>query len=107
MQGGLRPLGDRLVVRRVDGHGIEKVLPSGIVLPATREASIQTKGDYFRARVEAMSDEARRQMPDLSEGEDVLVYAYSGTADSVFTGEDAAGALCIRPDDIICVVEGE
>ena len=103
----MRPLGDRIVVTRVDGHGIEKLTPGGIVLPATREASVRTKGDVFRARVEAMSDEAKRQVPDLSVGEEVLVYAYSGTADSVFTGDNTSRGLCIRPDDIVCVVEGE
>lgn len=103
----LKPLGDRILVRRTEGHGIEKVLASGIVLPATREKSIQTRGDYFRARVEALSEKAARALPDLAVGEDVLVYSYSGTDTSVFTGDDAAGGLCIRPDDIIGVVSGD
>lgn len=102
----VKPLGDRILVRRTDVG--EKVLASGIVLPATREQTIQSKGDYFRAKVVALSDEAARQLPDLSAGEDVLVYSYSATGDSVFTGEKAGGVgLMIRPDDVICVVEGE
>lgn len=102
----MRPLGDRIVVTRVDGHGIETVTPGGIVLPATREASVRTRGDYFRARVEAMSSEAARLMPDLSVGDDVLVYSYAGEADRVFTGEDTHRGLCIRPDDILAAVSG-
>jgi co-chaperonin GroES (HSP10) len=107
MDGGIRPLGDRIAVQRTEGHGVEKVLASGIVLPATREATVQTKGDYFRARVTAMGNEAARKLPDLAVGNDVFVYAYSGNGETVFTGEDGGSALFIRPDDVLCVVEGE
>lgn len=108
MQGAasLRPLGDRIVVTRTEGHGIETVTAGGIILPATREASVQTKGDYFRARVEAMSAEAARLMPDLSVGDDVLVYSYAGEGDRLFTGEETQRGLCIRPDDILAAVDG-
>jgi hypothetical protein len=54
-----------------------------------------------------MGDEARRQVPDLDVGEDVMVYAYSGTATSVFTGDATDAGVFIVPDDIACVVEGE
>lgn len=108
MQGGLqlKPLGERILVRRTDGVGEEVTLPSGIVLPATRESTVQTKGDYFRARVLAMGDEARRTTPDLADGDEVLVYAYAGTGDKVFTGDATDAGLFIKPDDVICVVEG-
>lgn len=107
MDGGIRPLGDRIAVHRTEGHGVEKVLASGLVLPATREAGVQSKSDYFRAKVTAMGDDAKRVLPDLSVGEDVFVYAYSGNGETVFTGEDGGSALFIRPDDVLCVVEGE
>jgi co-chaperonin GroES (HSP10) len=102
------PTGNKILVRRLEGHGIETVTKGGIILPATREKSVRTKADFFRARVEALGPEAARLMPDLAPGEDVLVYTYSGTAESVFTGTDAKGAgLFIEPDDVLCVVEGE
>jgi co-chaperonin GroES (HSP10) len=103
----LKPVGNRILVERTEGHGIEKVLPSGIVLPATREGTVQTRGDLYRARVIAMGDEAKRRVPDLEVGEDVMVYAYSGTAESVFTGDATSAGVFIEPDDIACVVEGE
>lgn len=107
MQGAAwKPTGERILVRRCDGAGEEVTLPSGIVLPATREATVQTKGDLFRARVIALGPEAQRQVPDLAEGEEVFVYAYSGTAASVFTGDQTAEGLFIKADDIACVVEG-
>lgn len=105
MDGGIRVLGDRILVRRSDGVGQETVLPSGIVLPANREASVQTKGELFRARVVSMGAEAKRQVPDLDEGSEVFVYAYSGTAASVFTGDSTPEGLFITPDDIACVIE--
>jgi co-chaperonin GroES (HSP10) len=95
------------VIERVEGHGIEKTLPSGIVLPATRESGVRTKADYFRAKVLAMGDEAQRELPDLGVGEDVLVYSYSGSEESVFTGTETGRGIFIRPEDILGVVEGE
>lgn len=102
----IRPLGKRILVTRLEGHGIETVTKGGIILPATREASVRTKGDYFRARVKALSEGAMRECPDLHVGDDVLVYTYSGTAASVFTGSVAKGAgIFVEPDDILCAVD--
>lgn len=100
----IRPLGDRILVKRTSGHGVEEVTPGGIILPATREKSVRTKPDYFRARVEAVGPEAERALPDLAVGEEVLVYTYSGDAETVWTGTAAAGGLFIRPEDIIAAV---
>lgn len=106
MHGGmLKPLGDRVLVTRTDGHGVESVTPGGIIVPATAEANVQTKREWFRARVEAMGDEAQRLMPDLRVGNEVLVHTYSGTSASVFTGEATQDGMFIKPDDILGVVE--
>lgn len=107
MSGLIRPLGERILVRRLEGHGVETVSKGGIVIPATVEKSVRTKPDYYRARVEAIGPEAERAVPDLAVGSEVYVYTYSGTADSVFTGNAAAaaGGVFIKPDDILCVVE--
>jgi co-chaperonin GroES (HSP10) len=106
MHGGmLKPLGERVLVTRTDGHGVETVTKGGIIVPATVESSVQTKRDYFRARVEAMGDEAKRLMPDLCVGNEVLVHTYSGTAASVYTGESTHEGLFVKPEDILGVVE--
>lgn len=105
----IRPLRDKILIRRLEGHGIETVSKGGIVIPATAEKGVRTKADYFRARVEAIGPETERAIPDLAVGNDVLVYTYSGQAESVFTGKgrEMAGArIFIEPDDILCVVEG-
>lgn len=97
----IRPLKDKILVRRLEGHGIEAVSKGGIILPATREKSVRTKGDYFRARVEAMGPDAQRAMPDLEPGEEVYVYTYSGTSESVFTGVDTPYGTVVRVGDIV------
>lgn len=102
----VRPLGERILVTRLEGHGIETVTPGGIVIPATSERTVKTKPDYFRARVEAMGPDAEKAYAgELRLGDEVLVYTYSGTAETVFTG-DAAGQhrLFVKPDDILGAV---
>jgi co-chaperonin GroES (HSP10) len=102
----IHPLRDRILVTRLEGHGIETVSPGGIVIPATVERSVRTKPDYFRARVEALGPEAERAYAgDLKPGDEVLVYTYSGTADSVFTGSTLGEhRVVIGPDDILGAV---
>jgi co-chaperonin GroES (HSP10) len=104
--GVVKPLHDRIVVERLEGHGIERTLPSGIIVPATAEQGIQAKRDTFRARVVAMSEGAARQLPDLKPTDEVLVYAYSGREETVFTGVETSHGLIVEPDDILCAVEG-
>ena len=103
----MRPLRDLIRITRLDGHGIEQVLASGLVLLATREKSVRNKSDYFCARVEALGPEAEKAFAgSLRPGDEVLVYTYSGTADSVFTGVDVGErGLFIQPDDILAAVE--
>ncbi len=101
-----QPVRDLIRITRLEGHGIENVSKGGIVMPATREKSVRTKGDYFRARVESIGPDAKYAGDELREGLEVLVYTYSGTEKSVFTGHKAEGYEFIEPDDILCVVEG-
>jgi len=110
----LRPMRDRILVERLSGHGKEQTLASGIIIPATCEASIATKGDYFRARVDSLGPEAERLFGDsLKPGDVVLVYTYAGDSSgnakgmsAVFTGRKCGEGLIVGPDDILCAVEG-
>lgn len=101
----LQPVRDLIMITRLEGHGIEEVTKGGIILPATREKSVRTKGDYFRARVDGIGPRARYADGELDVGDEVLVYTYSGTAESVFTGVRAGDYEFVRPEDILCVVE--
>jgi len=109
----IRPYRDRIHVTRLDGHGIERTTPGGIVIPATVEKDIRTKQDCFRARVNAVGDEADRELQgDLKPGDEVLVYTYAAEdAKYVFTGGDYLGKgardavhLFVKPADLLAVV---
>ncbi len=105
----IRPLGERILVTRLEGHGIETVSKGGIIIPATAERSVRTKADYFRVRVDAIGEDAEKAFApgELRPGDEVLVYTYSGSAETVFTGEGAVGhRLFVKPNDILCAVEG-
>ena len=104
----LQPLGDRILVTRLEGHGIESMSAGGIIIPATAQKSVQTKADQFRARVEAIGPEAARLLRDeLKPGDEVLLYTYDADGDRVFTGINCGEhGIFIRPDDILCAVEG-
>jgi co-chaperonin GroES (HSP10) len=110
----LRPVRDRILVERLSGHGKEQTLASGIIVPATCEAGMATRGDYFRARIDALGPEAEQIFGDtLKPGDEVLVYTYAGDSSgnakgmsAVFTGRKCGEGLIIGPDDIICAVEG-
>lgn len=99
----VRPLRDLVLVQRLEGHGIERVTPGGIVIPAACEAKAKTKNDYFRARVIAKGPKAP---PELEVGEDVLVHTWAGgDGTGLYTGALTSvgnGRMLITPDDIVC-----
>jgi co-chaperonin GroES (HSP10) len=99
----VKPLGNRILVERLEGHGIERTTPGGIIIPATNERRAEHKRDGFRARVEAIGPEVREQ---LEVGEHVLVHTWAnGDGSQLYTGDRmGANQLLIAPDDIICAV---
>lgn len=108
--GAVRPLHDQILVERLTGNGIERTTPGGIVIPATSEGKIRTKDDQFRAKVLAIGPEADRVLVgDLRVGDEVLCHTWHEDGGKLFTGVQAMGKneMFIRPNDIICAVEGE
>lgn len=108
MQGtpNIRPIGDNILVERLEGHGIERVTAGGIVIPATLEAKAKTKNDAFRARILAIGDgpgalEVRKAF-DEGFGH-VLVHAWCEHGErGLYTGKPLdRNRLFIKPDDII------
>lgn len=99
----MRPLRDLILVQRLEGHGIERITPGGIVIPAACEAKAKTKNDYFRARVIAKGPKAPAE---LEVGEDVLVHTWAGGEGAgLYTGAltgVGGGRMLIQPDDILC-----
>ncbi len=99
--------GDRVLVEKLDGHGVETTSPGGIVLPATEWKRGNTKhiGDTFRARVKGVGPRVSEVLgQDIHEGDEVVVYTYARDGrGSTLTGDETAYGLFVRADDVIAV----
>ena len=99
----IRPYGDRILVERLDGHGVETTSPGGIVLPAVewKRGKTQHVADYFRARVKAVGPKVR----EVHEGDEVLVYTYSREGHGrVLVGWDTAHGLIVDEGDVMAAL---
>lgn len=106
----MRPLGNRILVERLEGFGIERTTPGGVIVPATNERRAEHKRDGFRARVEAIGDEANKALcGDLVVGMHVICHTWGmGNGEQFYTGTKLGRRqLLIEPDDIICAVHPE
>ena len=92
----LVPLGDKVIVRRVD---VEQKSPGGILLPDVaaekpREGRVLSVGDGCRLA------DGTRVKPQVGEGDRVLFHRYAGTEVTV----DGQELLIMNEDDILAVV---
>ena len=94
----LRPLNDRVVVRRLEE---ETKTAGGIIIPDTaKEKPIQ--GEVIAVGNGKVLDDGSRKALDVKAGDRVLFGKYSGT-DIKVEGEEL---LIMREDDILAIVEG-
>ena len=94
----LRPLGDKILVKRVEAESKTK---SGIVLPDTAKEKPQ-KGKVLAVGEGKVDDSGQRIPLDVSEGDEVLYSKYGGTEIKV-DGEDL---LVLRESDVLAKVQG-
>ena len=93
----IRPLHDRVVVRRVDD---ERTTPGGIVIPdSATEKPMQ--GEVLAVGNGKMLDNGEQRALDVKVGDKVLFGKYSGTEVKV----DGEEVLMMREDDIMGVIE--
>lgn len=93
----IRPLHDRIVVRRLDAEETSK---GGIVLPDTaKEKPIQ--GEVTAVGEGKILEDGSRRPVDVKVGDKVLFGKYSGT-EVKFDSDDL---LVMREDDIMAIVE--
>ena len=92
----LKPLGDRLVVKPLEG---EDVTPSGLVLPETAKEKPQ-KGEVLSVGPGARDEDGKRVAMDVKAKDKVLFAKYAGTEFKL----DGNDYLHMREDDIIGVV---
>ena len=92
-----RPLGDRVLVRRVEE---EEKTKGGIIIPDTAKEKPQ-EGEVIAVGPGARDDSGKIQPLDVKKGDKILFGKYSGTEVKV-DGEDL---LVMREDDIMAVIE--
>lgn len=106
----VKPLGDLVLLERIDGDGREEVRPSGIILPARdlslRHGNTKRIPDTFRARVVAVSDLAAKATEGaLVRGVEVLVHTYDQGQERTLATEETRYGAMVSVEDIIGIVE--
>lgn len=94
----LRPLHDRVIVRRVEE---EKVSTGGIVIP-DNAAEKPIRGEVLAVGNGKVLDNGEQRGLDVNAGDKVLFGKYSGTEVKV----DDEELLVMREDDIMAIIEG-
>jgi chaperonin GroES len=93
-----RPLGDRVVVRRL---AEDQKTPGGIIIPETAQEKPQ-EGEVISVGPGAFDDSGKRVIPEVKAGDIVLFGKWSGTEVKV----DGAELLIMKESDIIGILEG-
>jgi chaperonin GroES len=94
----LRPLHDRVIVRRVEE---EKMSSGGIVIP-DNVAEKPIRGEVLAVGNGKVLDNGEQRGLDVKVGDNVLFGKYSGTEVKV----DDEELLVMREDDIMAIIEG-
>ena len=95
---GLKPLGDRLVVKPTPR---EEMTKSGIVLPDTAKEKPQ-EGKILAVGPGKILEDGKREAIDVKVGDKVLYAKYAGTEFKI----DDEDLLIVSQKDILAVVEG-
>jgi len=93
----LRPLHDRVIVKRVEE---ERTSPGGIVIPDSA-AEKPIRGEVLAVGNGKILDSGEQKALDVKVGDKVLFGKYSGTEVKV----DVEELLVMREDDIMAVIE--
>jgi chaperonin GroES len=94
-----RPLGDRVVVRRVKE---EQKTPGGIIIPDTVQEKPQ-EGEIISVGPGALDDNGKRVVPEVKAGDHVLFGKWSGTEVKI----DGEELLIMKESDIMGIIEGK
>ena len=93
-----RPLGDRVVVRRVKE---EQKTSGGIIIPETAQEKPQ-EGEIVSVGPGALDEHGKRVAPEVKAGDFVLFGKWSGTEVKI----DGEELLIMKESDIMGVIEG-
>jgi chaperonin GroES len=93
----IRPLQDRIIVKRVDG---EETTKGGIIIPDSAKEKPQ-EGKVIAVGKGKVSEDGKLNPLDVKKGDKVLFSKYAGTEINI----DGTEHLIIREDDVLGVVE--
>jgi len=93
-----RPLGDRVVVRRV---AEEQKSAGGIIIPDTAQEKPQ-EGEVIAVGPGALDDHGKRIAPEVKAGDSVLFGKWSGSEVKI----DGEELLIMKESDLLGVLEG-
>ena len=93
----IRPLQDRILVKRIDE---EETTKGGIIIPDTAKEKPQ-EGKVMAVGKGKVTDNGKLQPLDVKKGDKVLFSKYSGTEVNI-EGEEH---LIIREDDVLGIIE--
>jgi chaperonin GroES len=93
----IRPLQDRIIVRRVDE---EETTKGGIIIPDSAKEKPQ-EGKVIAVGKGKANEEGKLQPLDVKKGDKVLFSKYAGTEINI----EGTEHLIIREDDVLGVVE--
>lgn len=93
----IRPLQDRILVKRLDGEDKTK---GGIIIPDSAKEKPQ-EGKVIAVGKGKVDDEGKTHALDVKKGDKILFSKYAGTEVSIEGDEH----IIIREDDVLGVIE--
>ncbi|HOQ67810.1 MAG TPA: co-chaperone GroES [Candidatus Atribacteria bacterium] len=94
----IKPLGDRLLVKRAEEEEVKK---GGIIIPDTAKEAPQ-QGKVIAVGTGRMGEDGKRIPLEVKEGDKVLFGKYAGTEVTIEDEE----YLIMREDDVLGIIEG-
>lgn len=94
----IKPLGDRLLVKRVEEEEVKK---GGIIIPDTAKEKPQ-QGKVIAVGTGKVNEDGKRVPLEVKEGDRVLFGKYTGTEVTIEDEE----YLIMREDDVLGIIEG-
>ena len=94
----IRPLHDRVIVRRIDANEVKTA--GGLFIPDTAKEKPQ-EGEVVAVGKGKLLESGTRVEPDVKAGDRVLFGKYSGTEVKL----DGEELLIIREDEILVIIE--
>ena len=92
----VKPLQDRILVKRLD---LEEEQVGGIIIPDSAKEKPQ-EGEVVAVGPGKVTDDGKRQAPEVSAGDRILFAKYAGTE----VKSDGEEYLIMREDDVLAIV---